>query len=290
MRLLILGGTGMLGHKLLQACQSDFETWATVRGRCMPHAGLLEPARTVTDVNGADPDALAAAMARVRPDAVINAIGIVKQRPEAKDPVQSLTVNSLLPHRVAGLCAISGARFIHVSTDCVFSGRKGRYVETDQPDAEDLYGRTKHLGEVIAPRCLTIRTSIIGRELAGGASLVEWFLAQRGRPVPAFTHARFSGLTTIALSRIIVRLLREHPELTGLYHVAAEPISKHDLLAQLQNAFDLPVRLEPRSEPAIDRTLDGSRFRHATGLAAPSWPEMIAELAADPTPYEAWRA
>jgi dTDP-4-dehydrorhamnose reductase len=281
----------MLGHKLLQTLRGEFDTWVTVRalGERLRATALFDSDRTIADVNGGDLDALAAAISRVRPDAVINAIGIVKQRPEAVDPVQSLIINSLLPHRVATLCAGSGARFIHISTDCIFSGRKGAYVEADQPDAEDLYGRSKLLGEVTAPGCITLRTSMIGRELNTATGLVEWFLAQEGPQVDGFTRARFSGLTTAALSRVIAGLLRDRPDLSGLYHVAADPISKYDLLQLVCRAFSRHVELEPRAEPAIDRTLNGTRFREAAGFAPAPWPDMIAEMAADPTPYDEWR-
>jgi dTDP-4-dehydrorhamnose reductase len=291
MRVLILGGAGMLGHKLLQTLQNQFDTWVTVRtlSARLKATGMFVTERTISDVNGNDPDALATVVSRVRPDVVINAIGIVKQRPEADDPVESLSINSLLPHRVARLCEAAGARFIHVSTDCVFSGRAGAYLETDQSDAEDFYGRTKFLGEVTSGAALTLRTSMVGRELTSGAGLVEWFLAQDGRRIPGFTRARFSGLTTLALSRLVGKLLREQPELCGLYHVAADPISKYDLLVLLREAFGKSIEIEPRTEPAIDRTLDGSRFRHASGFVSTPWPEMVAELAADPTPYDEWR-
>jgi dTDP-4-dehydrorhamnose reductase len=281
----------MLGHKLLQALRHEFETWTTVRGITpqLRRTNLLDPNRTITDVHGEDLDALVAAFRRVRPHAVVNAIGIVKQRPEAHDPVQALRINSLLPHRVAGLCEIAGARFIHVSTDCVFSGKTGGYAETDCPDADDLYGRSKLLGEVTTPGSLTLRTSMIGREIASGSGLVEWFLSQEGPRVPGFTRARFSGLTTLALVRVIGDVLRDHPELTGLYHLAANPISKFDLLQLLRAAFDRPVDLDPVADPIVDRTLDGSRFEAATGFSPAPWRAMIAELAEDPTPYDSWR-
>ena len=180
MRLLILGGGGMLGHKLWLTAASRHETWATLRdtGRSLPD--VFDQSRVIRGVSAEQFETVEDAFARVRPDAVVSCIGVVKQRPEAADPVVSIAVNSLFPHRVAALCAASGARMIHISTDCVFSGRAGRYTEQDTPDATDLYGRTKHLGEVTGPGALTLRTSIIGRELNASQGLVEWFLAQQG--------------------------------------------------------------------------------------------------------------
>jgi dTDP-4-dehydrorhamnose reductase len=291
MRVLILGGGGMLGHKLLQVLRDGFETWTTVRSLTprLCRTNLFDPARTITGVHGEDLDALLSAFRRARPQAVVNAIGIVKQRPDAHDPVQALRINSLLPQQVARLCEVAGARFIHVSTDCVFSGRTGAYVETDQPDAEDLYGRSKLLGEVTTSGSLTLRTSMIGREIAAGSGLVEWFLGHDGPRVPGFTRARFSGLTTLALARVIGDVLREQLGLSGLYHVAAQPISKFELLQLLGAAFARPVNVDPVDDPAIDRTLDGSRFNAATGFSPAPWTDMIAEMAGDPTPYDTWR-
>jgi dTDP-4-dehydrorhamnose reductase len=182
MRLLILGGAGMLGHKLWQVCRSRFDTWVTLRGLRSAYVplGLFEPERVVAGVDAFNFDTLVSAMAQVRPEVVVNCIGIIKQVASASDPIASLTINALLPHRLAVLARSSGARLIHISTDCVFAGRKGGYTEADHSDAEDLYGRTKFLGEVTGPGALTLRTSIIGRELATTSGLVEWFLSQPG--------------------------------------------------------------------------------------------------------------
>ncbi|MBA3638152.1 MAG: SDR family oxidoreductase [Acidobacteriota bacterium] len=289
MKLLILGAAGMLGHKLFLTASPHLETWATVRDtRAIPADAPLDRGRILVGVEADNFDTVVRAVEAVRPDVVVSCIGVVKQRGEAKDPIVSLTVNSLFPHRLAALCRSSGARLIHVSTDCVFAGRKGRYVETDEPDAVDLYGRTKQLGEVSGPGALTLRTSIIGRELATSQGLVEWFLAQKGT-APGFTEAIFSGLTTIELSRVILRVIGSHPSLEGIYHVAADPISKYDLLVLLNRAFGMGLTIESDDSVRIDRSLDGRRFRVATGYDPPTWPEMIGELAADDTPYDRWR-
>jgi dTDP-4-dehydrorhamnose reductase len=244
-----------------------------------------DSADVIPGIDAADFDSIIRAFEIARPDAVVNCIGIVKQRPAARDPIQSLHVNALLPHRLAALCRACGARLVHISTDCVFSGRRGAYLETDAPDAEDLYGRSKLLGEVAGPGSITLRTSIIGRELSSGLGLVDWFLAQPGPDIPGYVHARFSGLTTLALSRVVLDVVLKQPSLEGLYHVAAEPISKFDLLERLAAAFGRPVAIRPVREPRIDRTLDGTRFRQATGWTPPSWSAMIDELARDHATY-----
>jgi dTDP-4-dehydrorhamnose reductase len=290
MRLLILGGGGMLGHKLWQVCRSRFDTWVTVRGGASAYRryGIFDEARLIPGVDAGDFDSVIRAMGTARPAAVVNCVGIVKQLAAARDPVQSISVNALFPHRVAALCAATGARFVHISTDCVFAGTKGHYAETDVPDASDLYGRSKLLGEVDAP-ALTLRTSMIGRELSTSSGLVEWFLANRGRTVAGYTRACFSGLTTEALSHVIAGILEDHPGLAGLQHLAADPINKHDLLVMMRDTLAVPIDIHPRDEPAIDRTLDGRRLAAAARLRIPGWPEMIRGLADDPTPYDDWR-
>jgi dTDP-4-dehydrorhamnose reductase len=287
MKLLILGGGGMLGHALFLIAREEADAWVTFRDR-PPVDGVFEPDRTISGVRAEEFDTVVRAFATVRPDVVVNCIGVVKQRGAAKDPITSLGVNSLFPHRVAALSAAAGARLIHISTDCVFSGSKGRYRETDPPDATDLYGRSKQLGEVEAPGCITLRTSMIGRELATSQGLVEWFLTQGGH-APGYTRAIFSGLTTAELSRVLLRVIDHHRDLTGLYHVAAQAISKYDLLRLLNDAMGRGVAIEPDPSVEIDRSLDGSRFAELTGYVAPPWERMVAELAAGAPAYDGWR-
>lgn len=285
-RVLILGGTGMLGHKLWQVCRRQFESFVTVRTHDvagLPRA-IFDPDRAVCGIVASDFDSVTRAVATVRPTVVVNCIGIVKQQRAAHDPLTSIAVNATFPHRLAQLCNAAGARLIHLSTDCVFSGARGAYTEEDAPDPSDLYGRTKLLGEV-GDGALTIRTSMIGRELATSQGLVEWFLSRHGGSASGFRRAIFSGLTTQVLADVIAMIIRERRTLTGLWHIAAEPITKFDLLTLVRDAMGLDIELVPDELVVIDRSLDGSRFRHATGWRAPAWAEMIAAMVSDPTPY-----
>lgn len=283
MNILILGAGGMLGHRLWLAARERHATTAAVRGADAALADRLAVPRAevLTGVEAGRFESVVRAVAKARPDVVVNCVGVVKQRPEAKDPVESLTINALFPHRLADLCRAAGARLVHLGTDCVFSGRRGGYREDDPPDAGDLYGQTKALGEVTGPGALTLRTSIIGRELAHGLGLVEWFLARPGPNVPGYTRAIFSGVTTLELARVILLVVERFPALTGLYHVAAAPIGKAELLGLLNTAFGCGWTIRPVDEPSVDRSLDGTRFRDATGWVPPSWPDMITELARD---------
>lgn len=290
-RVLIVGAAGMLGHKVWQVFRTRFDTWVTLRGDAAEYRkfDLFDVERTIGRVRAEDFDTVVAAFAAGRPDVVVNCVGIVKQLRAAKDPIVSLTVNALFPHRLAALCRATGARFVHISTDCVFSGRRGMYAETDIADAEDLYGRTKLLGEVTGPGALTLRTSIVGRELNSTSGLLEWFLSRRGGQVSGYTNAVFSGVTTSALGGILADVIEKQPALSGLYHVASERIDKHDLLLRLNVALGAGITVVPSADVTIDRSLDGRRFRDATGFAVPDWTTMIAELAADPTRYDEWR-
>ena len=282
-----MGGAGMLGHKLLQVLGARFETWATVRdlNERLRKTNLFPDATTVAGVDATAFDSIVGAFARVRPDVVINCIGIIKQRPQAKDPVLSLRVNSLLPHQLNQLCVCAGARLIHISTDCVFSGQKGRYDEAAMPDASDLYGRSKLMGEVTDHGALTLRTSIIGRELSAANGLLEWFLANRGRSVQGFSRAIFSGLPTIVLAHVVADIIEKQPKLSGLFHVGSDPIDKYELLRLFDEAFDTKVEVRRNDDIVIDRSLDSSRFRNATGFVPDPWPTLVTRMASDATYY-----
>lgn len=222
-----------------------------------------------------DQDALVRVFADFQPQVAINCAGLVKQLPEADDPVRALPINSLFPHRLAGLCRMAGSRLIHLSTDCVFSGRKGRYVEGDPSDAEDLYGKSKYLGEVHdQAHVLTLRTSTVGHELRSGHGLVEWFLAQEGE-VKGYSNAIFSGLATAELARVVHDLVLPEPALSGLYHLSARPIAKLDFLRMVADRYGKKIGIRPDSSIGIDRSLDSTRFREATGYVAPEWNELV---------------
>jgi dTDP-4-dehydrorhamnose reductase len=291
MRVLILGASGMLGHKLWQVFRSRFETWGTVRSSYQEYAryGLFEADRLLGHVDTSKFDTVERAVLEVQPTVVVNCIGIIKQLPTARDPIASIAVNALFPHRLAQLSESIGVRLIHISTDCVFSGRKGMYTEDDVPDAEDLYGRSKLLGEVDGPDILTLRTSLIGRELQTSNGLVEWFLSSRGQRVQGYTNAIFSGFPTLVLANIIADVIERHPDLSGVYHVSSAPISKHQLLCLLRDALRVPIEIEPSPTVSVDRSLDSSRFQAAAGYVPPPWTEMVLAMANDPTPYETWR-
>jgi len=277
MKVLVLGVSGMLGSAMYRVLSQDanLSVFGTVRSGAAK-AAFDEALRSnvLVGVDVESQDSLVAAFGSVGPDVVVNCVGLVKQLADANDPLQAVPINSLLPHRLAALCKVAGARLVHISTDCVFSGDKGNYLESDFPDAYDLYGRTKLIGEVDYPHAITLRTSIIGHELSGARSLLCWFLAQEGR-VKGFTQAVFSGLPTNELARVVRDFVIPRPALHGLYHVAAKPIDKYALLKLIADVYGKSIEIDPDDQLKIDRSLCADRFRDATGYAAPEWPELI---------------
>ena len=280
-RILVLGAAGMLGHEVLRtvASSADHEVWGASR----QDTGLRERLRLprVSIISGfdvGDADSLVRVISEARPELVINCVGLVKQLAAADDPLVALPVNALFPHRLARLCGVVGARLIHVSTDCVFSGDAGHYCESDVSDARDLYGKSKLIGELTDyAHAITLRTSIIGHELGRPHGLVDWFLSQSGT-VKGYTRAIFSGLPTTELARVMRDVVLPRPALRGLYHVAAEPIAKLDLLRLVASVYRKTIDIVPDSAVAIDRSLDGSRFTAATGYAADSWPRLVESM------------
>lgn len=278
MKILVLGVTGMLGSAVFKyiASHTSHSVFGTMRGRGgRKYFDEKYAENFYSDVDVLDYEALVGVFEQARPDVVINCVGLIKQLAQAKDPLSTLPLNSMLPHRLSKLCALIGARLVHVSTDCVFTGEKGMYLESDISDAIDLYGKSKFIGEIQdQPHAITVRTSIIGHELASSASLVDWFLSQEGA-VKGFTKAIFSGVPTSELARIITDFVIPNPQLFGLYHVSAEPIDKFTLLNEIAKIYEKKIDIVPDDHLAIDRSLDSTRFRQAVGYVPPAWPDLI---------------
>ncbi len=282
----------MFGHKLLQSLSHQFLVRGTVRGDGSNFPCYLEvfSSSLIPHINAGDIAGVNTAIEKYKPDVVINCIGIVKQLPAANDPLQSIAINALFPHQLAHICQQRGIRLIHISTDCVFSGQKGNYNEDDFADADDLYGRTKYLGEVDYENALTLRTSIVGRELGTRHGLIEWFLGEEGGTVSGYTNAIFSGLTTNALSDVIATIVADYPWMRGVWHVASDPINKYDLLTLVKKVYNLDIVIQPENSVVIDRSLNGSRLRENTNIIIPSWQTMIEQMHQDPTPYTTVRS
>ena len=280
MRILVIGSSGMLGSAVLRVlCElRAWQVFGTIRNEnSRQFFSETIRANLIANIDVEHQDTLVKLFSQIRPDVVVNCAGVIKHRSDSEDPLVAIPLNALLPHRLANLCQLIGSRLVHVSTDCVFSGNKGSYTETDFPDACDVYGKSKALGEVIYPNTVTLRTSIIGHELQGNQSLLNWFLSQAGT-CRGFRRAIFSGLPTVVFSRIIRDVVIPNTNLTGLYHVASKPISKFDLLNLISNAYEKSISIDADDTLVIDRSLDATRFKLATGYCAPEWFDLVQSM------------
>lgn len=280
-RILILGVTGMLGHTLFKEMNKnkEFEVFGTTRNKSKLH-GYFTQEELSKIRDGVDADnfeTVIRAIAGVQPTIIINCIGIIKQLPISKDPLTAITVNAQLPHRLSLVTRTAKARLIHISTDCVFDGKKGTYTEKDLSTAEDLYGKTKYLGEVNYPHCITLRTSIIGHELKTNFSLVDWFMSQENE-INGFTKAIYSGFPTIEMVNIISNYVIPNKELSGLYHVSSEAISKYELLNIMKDIYKKEIKINAFDGFILDRSMNSDRFKKTTGYAPPSWKKLVENM------------
>ncbi len=281
----------MLGHKLTQQMGRKFDVFATIRGNAKKYGfcPVFENVKLIENLDVNEINLVRSVFHEVKPDIAINCVGIIKSVPSAKNTITNIKINALLPHELANLADEVDAKLISIGTDCVFDGKKGNYTETDFPNAQDVYGKSKHLGEVVDGKHLTLRTSIIGREIDTSYSLIEWFLSKRGQTVDGFVNAIYSGFPTVVFADIISDLILNHKDLCGLFHVSSEPISKYKLLQLVKEHFELDIEIKPTEEFRIDRSLDSTKFRKAVGFVPKDWEEMIREMAKDAVQYENWR-
>ena len=277
MKVLVVGASGMIGSTVLRVLseKSDWQVFGSVREESVKRffsAPIGESLIAGIDVE--NQDLLVKMLDQIRPDVVVNCAGLTKHKPDAEDPLVSIPINTLMPHRLAGLCKLVGVRLIHVSTDCVFSGEKGGYIESDFADARDVYGKSKALGEVVYPHTVTLRTSTIGHELQSKFGLLDWFISQEGS-CKGYTRAIFSGLPTVVFAQVVRDIVIPNQQLSGLYHVGAEPIDKFELLKIIAEVYGKAIDIVPDDRLAIDRSLNAEKFRVATGYVAPDWRSLI---------------
>jgi dTDP-4-dehydrorhamnose reductase len=292
MRVLILGASGLIGHKLWQTLVDCFDCYAVLH-RAREHFAwtrLYDSDCVIDAIDLTDFTRLNGLLSDLRPDVVLNAVGVTKRHLDETAPLKAILANAALPHALADWARRHGKRVFQFSTDCVFSGASGGYTEECEPDGTDIYGRSKALGELHGPGCLTLRTSFIGRELSARTELLEWFLAKQGQTIKGFTNAIYTGVSTHFLSQVVIQLIEAYPELNGLYQLAAPPITKFYLLCLARDAYGVQVEIQPEAGVVIDRSLNGRRFTEVTGIQVPSWEEMMYELAAEDQLYQSMPA
>jgi len=273
----------MLGHKLWQHFSARFpDTYTTIRQNRVLYekSGLFKSDKVIDSVDVNEFSELTGVMKRIRPDFILNCIGVTKRRKEADTAIPAITLNALFPHKLVKWGMDNSAKVVNFSTDCVFDGEQGNYTEESPTNAKDLYGKTKALGEIQGKNALTLRSSFIGSELQAATELLEWFLSQTGT-VKGFKNAIYSGLTTIELSRIIEKILVYYPAATGLYNISSDPISKFDLLMLIRDKMHIKVDVIPDETIRCDRSLDSTKFRNEFSYTPPTWVAMVEELSKD---------
>ena len=285
MKILILGVSGMLGHKLYEILSKDpcFDVYGTLRHNpdYSIKNGLFKSDKILYPINVLELNKLKGVICNISPAIVINCVGIVKNVNKKNNLLDLIELNALFPHQLLKICYENHTKLIHISTDGVFSGKKGMYKECDNADAFEYYGRTKYLGEVDYGNALTIRTSIIGEEIKRSSGFYEWIISMNNKDVIGYKKSIFSGFTTIRFSQILKWIIREHIDLFGLYHISSTPISKFDLITKLKEHLHLNISIIPDYNVKIDRCLDCNEFINITDFEPPTWDEMIHEFVND---------
>ena len=289
MKVCVLGAGGLLGHMLIRVLSESNDVYGStreVRSSSSPLVRFLPQDKWIGEIDASNRDSINRVFGFADFDAVINCIGLIKQRNSQVSDHEMMAINAEFPHQLAQVANSHGTRVIHISTDCVFSGDKGNYVETDEPDSVDVYGKSKLLGELNDAQNMTLRTSHIGRELTVRKSFIEWLLNQKSGRVNGYSHAIYSGLTTRELSRLISVLLHTNSGITGIFHVSSQPISKLEIINKLNELLNLQIAVTPDSSVQINRSLNSDKFQRATGLMPNNWDQMLSEFCKDQKYYD----
>ncbi len=282
--IIVLGAAGMLGHKIWQHLNTLYpnQVFGTLRNATQHYDQFnLFDERRMLQVDVADFAKLEACLDKVKPQWIINCIGLTLRKPDLADLEKCIEINSMLPHRLKAWAANNSSKVIHFSTDCVFDGKKGNYSLNDAPSATDLYGKSKYLGEISGPHALTLRLSIVGRELEKKTELLEWLLAQKKQKIKGYSKVIYSGLSTLRVAHEVAKIIQKHPDLNGIYQLASQPISKFELLKLFNIAFKVEAEIEEFEGYTSDKSLNSEAYSKATGFVAPNWKDMTLELLTD---------
>ena len=289
MKVCVLGAGGLLGHMLIRVLGATLDVYGTTResrSDSSPLARFLPQDKWIDNIDASKFDSINKVFGTTNFDTVINCIGLIKQRNAQTTEHEMMLINAEFPHHLAQVANHQGARVIHISTDCVFSGDKGNYVETDTPDPVDVYGKSKLFGELNDVKNLTLRSSHIGRELTIRKSFIEWLLSQKSGHVEGYGHAIYSGLTSQELARLISELLNAKKGITGMFHVSSQPISKLEIINKLNELLNLEIDVTSDSKVQINRSLNSDKFRLATNLIPNNWDKMLSDFCKDQKNYE----
>jgi dTDP-4-dehydrorhamnose reductase len=283
MRILILGADGMIGHKIAQSLE-DFELiLASRKSISSKSIGIINGKMVLHNLIT---DSLDLLLDNTTPDIIINCAGITTRRGVEDNIVNTELLNSDLPHKLDSWANLNSKKLIHFSTDCVFSGNRGNYLDNDFADAEDIYGKSKALGEVNSPNTLTIRCSMIGRELYNFTELFEWLKKNKNKKIEGYSKVFYSGITTVRMGKILNQILNKNLNLSGIYNISSTPISKFDLLVKLSKAFNLNVDIKQNKNNKSNKVLISEKFTEITGIYPPNWDDLISEFEEDCNKYK----
>lgn len=285
MRILILGGNGMIGHKIYQIISKNHQdTWVTLRNslNSYSYSEIYNSTKVVDNIDLVNFKLLLNQLNLINPDVIINACGITIRRGIDALKSNSIILNSALPHFLNEWVVANNKRLIHFSTDCVFTGAKGDYLDNDNKDAYDLYGSTKSMGEVIDSKyAITLRGSMIGSELENKTELFEWFLKQKNKTIKGFNKVIYSGITTTKMAEIVIKLIDQHPNLSGIYNISSKPILKFDLLKLWNDFFDINANIEIDNSYISNKNLISDNFYRKISVEQPNWVELSSQLKID---------
>jgi len=284
MKILILGGNGMIGHKMYQVLSKNYlDTWVLFKKQIdqINFSEIFNKDKVIENFDLIQFDKLKIILDNISPDVIINAAGVTIRRGINDDMYKSILINSALPHFLDNWTKINNKRLIHFSTDCVFSGKKDFYTEASVTDAEDTYGKTKALGEVVSKNSVTLRGSMIGRELENKTELLEWFLNQNKTTVNGYTNVIYSGITTFRMANYVDKIIRDFPDMHGIYNVSSNSITKYELVNLFNSYFNNESSIIPDNSYTSNKDLDSSKFYKDTGLIKPNWKELVEELFID---------
>ena len=285
MKILILGGNGMIGHKMYQTISKIHkDTWVTLRKSLTSYSysEIYNPEKVIDNIDLINFQTISNQLNKINPDIVVNACGITIRRGIETLKSNSIILNSALPHFLNEWVTSNNKRLIHFSTDCVFTGAKGDYIDNDNKDAYDLYGSTKSMGEVIDSKyAITLRGSMIGSELENKTELFEWFLKQKNKKIKGFNKVIYSGITTTKMAEIVLKLIDQFPNLSGVYNISSKPISKFELLKLWNNLFDINANIEIDNSYTSNKNLISDNFYRTISMEQPDWVELSSQLNID---------
>jgi len=289
LKILILGAGGMLGHKLYQTLSKTYDDVIPVFRKNKEHYhkfNLYKPEKMIGNTDVTDQSKLLAVLNSVKPDIICNCIGKTTRKINSEDSQSVIYLNSFLPHFISKWSSENNSYFIHFSTDCVFSGKNGPYKPNDFRDSRDLYGLSKILGETNSKYGLTIRTSIVGREIENQTEFFEWIFSSKNKSVSGYKNVFYSGVTTNYLSEVVAQLITKDSKSHGLLQVASPPISKLNLIKKVNSLFGLGMKINTDASKVSNKILSPVKFTITSGIKTQTWDEMLNTLKKENSYYE----